>query len=733
MKKFLTVLFAVVMLFSLTACGGNEDDVTTTPTVDFDGILEGYTIIVSEDASNELVSYMNSFRNTLINTLGISSISFDDDSEIPEIGKVRTDKEILIGFTNRDESADIDITAKDYVINMKTSRIVICGGSDKSTMEAMDYFIANYIDAESKTVTLELGEVYEYKYEYPTITIAGNDIKDYTISTSDEYIEDIKILRDAIFAMTGSNLTITTNPVDDDKVIKVDVDFQKYQSLYSVTASGATLTIGAPSQFGLQKAIEAFMIDAKIGADTMESITIPDKYSLVDTYVTNIKDIGDYKKVYLYGTTSKDATTYAVGEEVEFRVKILADDNIVGCDKFTYTLYHDGDTPNSTGTFSALAGELVIKTSLPVPGTVLLTVSASNGGNVVGKEITIGAVVGFEEIEAAKEAPADFEAFWRARLDELYAVDPCDATPPTATEIAAGVDPENYFHLKEITAEDVAYYLAENNNQRSYSLDNLNKGKVYEFFLKMPGEKPATGYIAIPNNAKEGSLSISIGVLGAGVYKAYMAGVSTNTINIAMNSHGLSNSLPQSEYEKLKSGALSNYGRNTSDFNDPATNYFTYMLLRNMQAIRYAMSLPEWNGKTITASGSSQGGFQSIAIAALGSLADMPITSISSVHPWVCDLSAKDLGRKTSSFGVSSTTTPNAAYFDTVNFASIIDSSITVNMEGAFADTSCPATGVTAAYNALNCPKSITYHQVRTHTQDLKQLDYIIEWTRSDK
>ena len=82
---------------------------------------------------------------------------------------------------------------------------------------------------------------------------------------------------------------------------------------------------------------------------------------------------------------------------------------------------------------------------------------------------------------------------------------------------------------------------------------------------------------------------------------------------------------------------------------------------------------------------------------------------------------------------MSSTKTPNTAYFDTVNFASIINENVVVEMQCAYADTQCPATGVTAAYNALNCKKSITFHQVRTHTQNLKELDYIIEWTREDK
>ena len=54
----------------------------------------------------------------------------------------------------------------------------------------------------------------------------------------------------------------------------------------------------------------------------------------------------------------------------------------------------------------------------------------------------------------------------------------------------------------------------------------------------------------------------------------------------------------------------------------------------------YIASLPEWNGKTIGVTGSSQGGFLSIAVAAL----DKRITFLAPVHDAMCDYEAEIYG-----------------------------------------------------------------------------------------
>jgi cephalosporin-C deacetylase-like acetyl esterase len=199
-----------------------------------------------------------------------------------------------------------------------------------------------------------------------------------------------------------------------------------------------------------------------------------------------------------------------------------------------------------------------------------------------------------------------------------------------------------------------------------------------------------------------------------------------------MNTHGLPNDLPQVEYDTLKKGKLANYGRSAEELKNPEKTYFVYVLLRNMQAIRYAMTLPQWNGTSITANGGSQGGYQSFVIAALASIApDMPITSISAKLPWACDLGAKEPTRHGSSFGCS-LDNPGAAYLDTANFAALINPNVKAYVECGFADPQCPPTGITAAYNMLKCEKEIVYHQARGHLTDVNELNFIVAWTRKN-
>ena len=56
-----------------------------------------------------------------------------------------------------------------------------------------------------------------------------------------------------------------------------------------------------------------------------------------------------------------------------------------------------------------------------------------------------------------------------------------------------------------------------------------------------------------------------------------------------------------------------------------------------MRGVDFIAALPEWDGKTIGVTGSSQGGFLSIAVAAL----DKRITFLAPVHDAMCDYEAE--------------------------------------------------------------------------------------------
>ena len=133
------------------------------------------------------------------------------------------------------------------------------------------------------------------------------------------------------------------------------------------------------------------------------------------------------------------------------------------------------------------------------------------------------------------------------------------------------------------------------------------------------------------------------------------------------------------------------------------------MLLRDLQAARYIINNPLWNGKDLTISGGSQGAFQATAVAALCKKA----TELNITIPWLCDIGGETSGRINSNFRPSFTEA--LSYYDTVSFAAMLNKSCNVKIEAGLGDRTCPPSGVTALYNAIKAPKSILFTQNRTH------------------
>jgi cephalosporin-C deacetylase-like acetyl esterase len=176
-----------------------------------------------------------------------------------------------------------------------------------------------------------------------------------------------------------------------------------------------------------------------------------------------------------------------------------------------------------------------------------------------------------------------------------------------------------------------------------------------------------------------------------------------------INAHGIENGQPEKYYADLQRGALKNYRHEGRDSRE--TSYFVGMFLRAVRAVDFLASQPEWDGKTIIAYGSSQGGFQAFAVAAL----DERISFFNAGVPAGCDHTGVVVQRvngwpKIVPQGLDGK--PNDAvlqasrYIDNVNFAA------RTKAKGAFVtvgfiDLTCPATTVYAAYNALPIPKEI--------------------------
>ena len=164
------LIFAILLPLILFSCnstqnngnnGTNEsEEVTSAPPVPVS--LDNYTVIRAESASDTI-------RNSASKLFGELKViatgnKISDDWLKAGDAPAESAKEILIGSTTRNESAEVvhGLPLNDYVIRYfeESGRIVICGGCDDSTADAVDYFIKNYLSNISLTLPLLLLSMY---------------------------------------------------------------------------------------------------------------------------------------------------------------------------------------------------------------------------------------------------------------------------------------------------------------------------------------------------------------------------------------------------------------------------------------------------------------------------------------------------------------------------------------------------------------------------------------------
>lgn len=287
-----------------------------------------------------------------------------------------------------------------------------------------------------------------------------------------------------------------------------------------------------------------------------------------------------------------------------------------------------------------------------------------------------GAICGLDAISPALPPPDDFKAFWDA-------------------EIAAAAKTPMKAKLKEIEP-----------------LKNF-KGKVrtWEFEVTCAGPRPATGFVSMPVGAKPKSLPLYVGFNGAGDVAAYRSDhYGEVAISIQMNKFGIPNDLGEPwDYEKSQwyESDVKDYARRGME--SPKTAFYKWMILRNLRAMAWGKSLPEWNGRDFLLNGESLGGGQALIMGAL----DPDVKFVCACVPALCDHNAARAGRmngypqfwKPDTGGRLSeqdrTTAETARYFDAVNFCTLYTPGKEVTIGTGYCDTLCPPDGVVSAYHAI--------------------------------
>lgn len=231
MRKFLkryicAVLCALTVLTSLCACANKTDEavesnIASDTARDSDTAaaigeltreaLEGYTIVYPQFEDDIFEEIVRELTLAIKTKYGVELNTADDF--VREGTKfVVKDKEILLGWTNREESKSVCEEIKkvgDYEIRLVGEKLVIAGMSKESMTDAVKKFI-EIMESNGDEILFEQSQSVSFKvmYELETITLNGTDISEYTIVYQDNCEKLARSISELITERTGIALTL---------------------------------------------------------------------------------------------------------------------------------------------------------------------------------------------------------------------------------------------------------------------------------------------------------------------------------------------------------------------------------------------------------------------------------------------------------------------------------------------------------------------------------------------
>ncbi len=380
---------------------------------------------------------------------------------------------------------------------------------------------------------------------------------------------------------------------------------------------------------------------------------------------------------------------YRPGEKCTFTVQVYKAQNLLPGVKIDYELGPEMYPVKKGAGIVLKDGKVTLKGELQQPGFLRCKVKAHVGG----REYQGLANVGYspEQIKPFAREPEDFDAFWSGTLKEAR----WTALEPTLTL------------LPERCTETVNVY--------HVSFQNIRWGsRTYGILCmpKAPGKYPAL--LRVP---------------GAGIRPYYgdVYTASKGAITLEIGIHGIPVTMEQEYYDKLSNGALFNYWLIGRD--DKNMNYYRRVVVGALRAVDFICSLPQYNGKSLGVTGSSQGGALSVITAAL----DKRVTFYAAVHPAMCDHTAfleKRAGGWPHYFYYDShpdkSWVETTAYYDVVNFARKL--SVPGWFSWGYNDEVCPPTSMYAAYNSILSPKELHPYLETGHYWYQEQYDEWMDW-----
>ena len=234
----------------------------------------------------------------------------------------------------------------------------------------------------------------------------------------------------------------------------------------------------------------------------------------------------------------------------------------------------------------------------------------------------------------------------------------------------------------------------------------------FAFELPVGAGDAATGFVVMPKARPHGGLPLVV------VFSGYSEIDPTpsarhplwglrGAVTAHLSTHGFppgrDRAFYSAAYEEVSAGGIGGaFGFRDEENADPRTCYFRRIAVRDLAALRFLRTLPEWDGRRIELVGAHLGAWRAVAAAAN----DPAATGLAVWSPWLCDLGgAETFGRPA---GWLPTWQPALGFFDGVFLARRVRVPCAV-VEAPRAAPGLPPAGIALFHEALGGPKSIVW------------------------
>ena len=264
-RIFIALIAVIALMLCFVSCKNNDvPPVTNTPpasntepelVIDAETLAK-YTIVRRDEATTEEKNAATTLATDIEAAFGVNLTVVSDF-------ETATEYEILVGETNRDESAASydGLKYNDYRISAKGSKIVIVAGCEESLVQAVEYF-SSLFEGEKLEV-----KSYEHNATYALdgMTIGGVKASEYNIVyASEKQLASAKIIQKAIGERTGERLSVVDQKTDktEYEIVVGKTSRKTYDKIsyynYEIFNDGKSIYINPYDEYALYAAAEKF-------------------------------------------------------------------------------------------------------------------------------------------------------------------------------------------------------------------------------------------------------------------------------------------------------------------------------------------------------------------------------------------------------------------------------------------------------------------------------------------